>query len=404
MMTEDMDMTPSETASHPSRPVHTSAVQTSAVQTSASDTSGYVDWGFAKATGRRLVPAGPKVTVGQAAELVAALRSAAQRSRGPVAETARMHSPAGSSPVLIVDRPGWIDANVDSLQSMLEPVVAAMLAKRKSPAKLAGLGENMAKLGGIVPGTGADLVKDLGGKVTGAEAGALMSFLASKVLGQYDLAPDGTPRLLLVAPNVLQTETEIGVDPADFRLWVCLHEETHRVQFTAVPWLRQHVIDSARRLSIDIAPDPEQLGAMIRQLAHNLPDALRSGGNGLTDLFATPAQRAQIARVTAIMSLLEGHADVVMDDVGPAVVPSVEHIRARFGQRRKAVGGVDKLLRRLLGLEAKMRQYRDGAVFVRAVTDKVGTDGFNAVWTSPETLPLPEEIENPSIWVQRVHG
>ena len=315
-----------------------------------------------------------------------------------------MHSPAGSSPVLIVDRPGWIDANVDSLQSMLEPVVAAMLAKRKSPAKLAGLGENMAKLGGIVPGTGADLVKDLGGKVTGAEAGALMSFLASKVLGQYDLAPDGTPRLLLVAPNVLQTETEIGVDPADFRLWVCLHEETHRVQFTAVPWLRQHVIDSARRLSIDIAPDPEQLGAMIRQLAHNLPDALRSGGNGLTDLFATPAQRAQIARVTAIMSLLEGHADVVMDDVGPAVVPSVEHIRARFGQRRKAVGGVDKLLRRLLGLEAKMRQYRDGAVFVRAVTDKVGTDGFNAVWTSPETLPLPEEIENPSIWVQRVHG
>ena len=351
------------------------------------DTSGYVDWDFAKATGRRLVQAGPVVTAAQAAVVVEALRSAAQRSRAPVAETARMHSPVGSGPVLIVDRPGWIDANIDSLQSMLEPVVIAMIAKRKGPAQAASA-----------------LVQGVGGKVTGAEAGALMSFLASKVLGQYDLAPDGTPRLLLVAPNVLQAENEMGVDPGDFRLWVCLHEETHRVQFTAVPWLRQHVIDSARQLSLDLAPDPEQLGDTIRKLAQNLPDALRSGGNGLTDLFATPEQRVQIAKVTAIMSLLEGHADVVMDDVGPAVVPSVESIRARFQERRKDVGGIDKILRRLLGLEAKMRQYRDGAAFVRAVTAKVGTDGFNEVWTSAETLPLPEEIENPSSWVQRVHG
>jgi coenzyme F420 biosynthesis associated uncharacterized protein len=234
--------------------------------------------------------------------------------------------------------------------------------------------------------------------------GTLTAFLAGKILGQYDLAPDGTPRLLLVAPNVLQTETDLGVDAADFRLWVCLHEETHRVQFTAVPWLRQHVIDSARRLSMDLTPDPEQLGEKLLEIAHNLPDALRSGGNGLTDIFASPSQRAEIAKVTAIMSLLEGHADVVMDDVGPAIVPSVEHIRAKFQQRRANVGGVDKILRRLLGLEAKMRQYRDGAKFVRAVTSQVGTDGFNAVWTSPETLPLPAEIEDPPAWVQRVHG
>jgi putative hydrolase len=104
------------------------------------------------------------------------------------------------------------------------------------------------------------------------------------------------------------------------------------------------------------------------------------------------------------MALLEGHADVVMDDVGPAVVPTVEYIRARFQQRREDVTGLDKILRRLLGLEAKMRQYRDGAVFVRAVTAQVGTDGFNAVWTSPETLPLPHEIEDPPAWVKRVHG
>jgi coenzyme F420 biosynthesis associated uncharacterized protein len=364
----------------------TTSTETASQPSSKNETSGYVDWGFAKATGRRLVQAGPRVTPGKAAEVVASLRSAAQRARGPVAETAQMHSPEDGSAVLIVDRPGWIDANVDSLQSMLEPVIAAMLAKRKT----------------LAPG--ANLALGVGGKVTGAEVGALTAFLSSKILGQYDLAPDGTPRLMLVAPNVLYTETELGVNAGDFRLWICLHEETHRVQFTAVPWLRQHVIDSARQLSLDLAPDPEQLGDKILQLARNLPDALRSGGNGLTDVFATAQQRAEIAKVTAIMSLLEGHADVVMDDVGPAIVPSVEHIRARFQQRRSDVSGVDKFLRRLLGLEAKMRQYRDGAVFVRAVTDKVGTDGFNAVWTSPQTLPLPEEIDNPATWVQRVHG
>jgi len=255
-----------------------------------------------------------------------------------------------------------------------------------------------------VAGTGSNLVQDVGGKVTGAEVGALLSFFASKILGQYDLAPDGTPRLLLVAPNVLHTEEELGVDPADFRLWVCLHEETHRVQFTAVPWLRQHMIDTARQLSLDLVPDPEQLGDKLVQLARNLPGALRAGGNGLTDIFATPEQRAQIARVTAVMSLLEGHADVVMDDVGPRVIPTVAEIRAKFQQRRLGAGNVDRLLRRLLGLEAKMRQYRDGAVFVRAVTDTVGVDGFNAVWTSPETLPLPEEIQQPDVWVRRVHG
>jgi coenzyme F420 biosynthesis associated uncharacterized protein len=347
--------------------------------------SGFVDWDFAKATGRLLVQAGPRVAPGQAADLVASLRSAAERARGPVAETARMHS-EGGTPAMIVDRPGWIDANVDSLRSMLEPVIASVLARRKNP------------------DPGSPLVLGLGGKVTGAEVGSLTAFLSSKILGQYDLAPDGTPRLLLVAPNVLHTESELGVSPEDFRLWICLHEETHRVQFTAVPWLRQHVIDSARRLSLDLAPDPDQLGEQLRQIAQNLPDALRSGGNGLADVFATPQQRAEIAKVTAIMSLLEGHADVVMDDVGPAVVPSVEHIRAKFQQRRRDVHGLDKILRRLLGLEAKMRQYADGAVFVRAVTDKVGTDGFNAVWTAPETLPSPQEIENPLAWVQRVHG
>lgn len=344
----------------------------------------WVDWDLAKATARRLVPAGPPASSADVAGVVAELRDAASRASAPVAETARLHAPEGSSPVLVVDRAGWIDANVDSLSSMLDPVISKITARHAGEAR--------------------STTRVVGSKVTGGETGALMAFLASKVLGQYDLAPEGTPRLLLVAPNVLQTERELRVDPHDFRLWVCMHEETHRVQFSAVPWLRDHMVSTARQLSTDLVPDPEQLGAKLQQVARSLPDAFRSGGVGIADVFATPEQRAEMAKVTAIMSLLEGHADVVMDDVGPEVIPTVAEIRARFQQRRAGAGSVDRLLRRLLGLEAKMRQYRDGARFVRAVTDRVGVDGFNAVWTSPDTLPLPTEIEQPQTWITRVHG
>ena len=191
---------------------------------------------------------------------------------------------------------------------------------------------------------------------------------------------------------------------SDFRLWVCLHEETHRVQFTAVPWLRDHLVTSARSLAGDLMPDSEALRTRLEQVTTQLPRVFSGDSQGLAELVITPEQRERMAQVTAVMSLLEGHADVVMDDVGPEHVPTVATIRARFTKRRKGAGAVDRLLRRLLGLEAKMRQYRDGATFVRTVQDAVGVDGFNAVWTSPETLPTAREITEPAAWVQRVHG
>jgi coenzyme F420 biosynthesis associated uncharacterized protein len=345
---------------------------------------GPVDWEFAKQAGARIVPAGPKVSADEAAGVVASIHRAAARAQQPVAETARLHAPGEAPPPLVVDRPTWIGLNADSMSAMVDPVFAQIVGRRKQQPSAA--------------------VAAVGGKVTGGEAGALLAFMASKVLGQYDLAPGGTPRLLLVAPNVVHVERELGVDPDDFRLWVCMHEETHRVQFTAVPWLREHMIERARSLAREMAPDPDKLQDILSRLSRQLPEAFKSGGTGITELIATPEQRERLAQMTAVMSLLEGHADVVMDEVGPQVIPSVAEIRAKFNERRKGVGAFDRLLRRLLGLEAKMRQYRDGAVFVRSVIDEVGVDGFNRVWTSPETLPLPREIEEPSAWVARVHG
>ncbi len=345
----------------------------------------YIDWEFAKSTGRTLVSAGPRLTPQEAAREVSAIREAARAAYTPVAETARLHTPPNAPAAVVVDRPTWIARNADSMRDLLAPAVDELLARRSEF-------------------TPHPLVASIGGKLTGGEAGALFAFLASKVLGQYDLAPGGTPQLMLVAPNLLQVQRDLDLDAADFRAWVCLHEETHRVQFTAVPWLREHLIAGSRALVVDLAPDPDRLQELVKGVGARLREAVSEGGLGLADLLTTPEQRAELAQLTAVMSLLEGHADVVMDDVGPAHVPSVAVIRERFERRRDGVGLLDKVLRRLLGLEAKMRQYRDGARFVRAVQDQVGVDGFNAVWTAPDTLPSPAEIADPGAWVRRIHG
>jgi len=342
--------------------------------------SRYVDWEFAKATGARLSPPGPKVSRREVAAVVADLKAAAAYAREPVAATAQLTSP-DDRPALVVDRATWVAANVETFAAVMDPVVATMDRA-----------------------TGPAALRAVGAKVSAAEAGALLAFLSSKVLGQYDLAPSGSPRLMLVAPNIVEAERELDVDPTDFRRWVAMHEETHRVQFTAVPWLRQHLLDLMADLTGSIAPSPEELTERLAQASKNLRQALTSGGTGLAGVFLTAEDRAKVAAATAVMSLLEGHADVVMDEVGPQVIPSVTVIRDRFTARRQGRGTLDKLLRRLLGLEAKMAQYVEGATFVRSVTSVVGVDGFNAVWTSPETLPTPDEIAAPGLWVGRVHG
>ena len=359
--------------------------------------SSLVDWQFAAGAAARLAPAGPKASKAEIQQLVEELHSAGERAVDPVASTARMHTPPGVPPALVVDGAGWIRANAESMGAMLAPVLDDVVARKRASdqARAQRAGREAPELG---PTSQA-----ISGKVTGTEVAGLLSWISTKVLGQYDLAPQGTPKLMFVAPNIMAAERELEVDAGDFRLWVALHEETHRVQFTAVPWLRQHMIDTARSIGTQIMPEPDDLGQRLAEIAAKLPGVL-TGKEDITQVMATPEQRRRLAEVTAIMSLLEGHADVVMDEVGPSVIPTVAEIRAKFTERRKGAGSVDKLLRRLLGMEAKMRQYRDGAVFVRAVVDQVGVDGFNQVWSSPETLPRATEIPDPQAWVRRVHG
>lgn len=343
-----------------------------------------VDWDLAVRTAGRLTRPGPDVSAAEAAEVVAELRAGAIRSTGHVEEVTGLSTVPGEG-VLVVDRAGWVSANVEAFRTLLEPVVEDAVRRR-----------------GHAP---SPLVGAVGSKVTGAEMGSVLAFLSTRVLGQYDVFHSGGGRLLLVAPNVVHVERELDLRPADFRLWVCLHEETHRVQFTASPWLRDHMISEVRALVGDLVAEPGAVLDRLLEAVRQLPDVVRGEtANGLLDAVQTPEQRRALAELTAVMSLLEGHADVVMDEVGPSVIGTVAEIRRRFTRRRQGRGAVDQLLRRLLGLDAKMRQYADGARFVRRAVQAVGMGGFNAVWTSPATLPTPEEIADPDAWVRRVHG
>ncbi|MFD9128757.1 zinc-dependent metalloprotease [Kitasatospora sp. NPDC059571] len=385
--------------------------------TSASGGAGMVDWNLAVSTATRLARPGPEVTREEAARVVSELRrhalEAEEHVRGYTELRPARLADAEATPVLVVDRPGWVRANVAGFRTIVQPLVDRLQARRSETA-------------------GAALFGSLGEKATGVEVGALLAFLSTKVLGQYETfapaalpaAPDspaglfdkprrgpeppGPGRLLLVAPNIVQVERELDVDPHDFRLWVCLHEETHRTQFSAVPWLRDHIQSEVQSFLAQTDVDP---GALLERAREALADGVpglggRGDGSGpstLLEAVQSPAQREVLGRLTAVMSLLEGHADVVMDGVGPAVVPSVAEIREKFQRRRdRGAGRLDLVLRRLLGMDAKLRQYQDGAVFVRGVVDRVGMAGFNRVWTSPNTLPTKEEVHDPAAWVARV--
>jgi coenzyme F420 biosynthesis associated uncharacterized protein len=207
--------------------------------------------------------------------------------------------------------------------------------------------------------------------------------------------------LLLVAPNIIKVERELSADPVDFRMWVCLHESTHRLQFTAVPWLREHFQALVAEFGAAADTDAgELLGRLVSAVTGRRAGP---GPRSWIETIQTPEQLAVFNQLMALMTLLEGHADHVMDAVGPAVIPSVVQIRESFTVRRKrGRGPFDRILRSLLGMDMKLAQYVKGAAFVGTVVDAVGMDAFNTIWTSPETLPTRAETTDPQAWMQRV--
>lgn len=368
----------------------------SSAQTLSATAQSLINWDLAASTAARLAPAGPVLDQAAISEAVDSLRRLADVSVDHVHEITGLEAARDlrDSSVLVVDRASWAKANTQSFAVMLKPAMEKMLENRQ---------------GTLSPGAAS-----VSGAITGSQLGAVLAFLSSKVLGQYDpfaaLAEGSTAppagRLLLVAPNIVAVERELNVTPEDFRLWVCLHEQTHRVQFAAAPWLRHHMLEQIDQLSVHLLGNVDSLMERATAAARSLKDRTASGntpGRGaILDLLQDPEEKAAISHLTAVMSLLEGHANVVMDAVDASIIPSVKTIRQRFNDRGKDRGVIEKFIRSLLGLDAKMRQYSDGARFVRAVVDAAGMEGFNRVWESADHLPTEPEIHDAKLWLERM--
>jgi coenzyme F420 biosynthesis associated uncharacterized protein len=340
-----------------------------------------VDWRFAATVGQRLARPGPPASDYTRRQVIDELTSAAAAAEPPVRDVTGLLTEGIIPAARIVDRPQWIGAAAESMRLMMN---------------------GSEKPHGF-----------LTGRITGAQTGAVLAFVSSGILGQYDpFATDrgaGQGLLLLVYPNVIAVERQLRLDPSDFRLWVCLHEVTHRVQFTANRWLSGYMSQALETLTRDVGEDIGKVAGRLadyvrsRGTGASTADANSSGILGLVRAVQSEPQRDALDQLLVLGTLLEGHADHVMDAVGPMVVPSVATIRRRFDERRhRKQPPLQRLLRALLGLDAKLSQYTRGKAFVDQVVGRVGMDRFNTVWSGPETLPLPAEIEEPERWIDRV--
>ncbi|WKK11569.1 zinc-dependent metalloprotease [Rhodococcus ruber] len=331
-----------------------------------------IDWKFAAGVGARLTRPGPAMSRYTAETVVAELASAADRAEPPVRELTGLGDGRDVPPAAVVDRSEWVHAAATS----------------------------MADLTGSGPTEGRWV-----GKPAGMQAGAMLAYLSTAVLGQYD---PFSRSLLLVAPNVVAVERALRVPTADFRMWVCLHEVTHRVQFAEAPWMADLMREAAAELGRTVDESFTDLAGRItgvlrdRRPGEEKPMAER-GVLGLVRAVQSEPQRTALDRMLALGTVLEGHADHVMDAVGPSVVPAVAQIRRAFdNRRRRAVNPVHRIVRALLGMDAKMAQYVQGKKFVDTVVERVGMARFNTVWSGPDAMPTLAEIDDPDAWIARV--
>jgi coenzyme F420 biosynthesis associated uncharacterized protein len=342
-----------------------------------------VDWQFAATVGAKLARPGPAATDYTRKQVIDQLTEAARNAELPVREVTGLNEGREIPEARIVDRVGWIRAASQSMRVMT------------------GGSRN----GGEKDGASPHFIT---GRITGAQTGAVLAFISSGILGQYDpFGPNGG-ELLLVYPNVIAVERQLRVLPADFRLWVCLHEVTHRVQFRANPWLAEHMSQALAVLTEDAGEDVGAVVGRLAELVRNkregvAPEPNSTGVLGLLRAVQSEPQRRALDQLLVLGTLLEGHADHVMDAVGPAVVPTVSTIRRRFDdRRRRKQPPLQRIVRALLGFDAKLSQYTRGKAFVDHVVGRVGMARFNAIWSSAETLPLPTEIDVPQRWIDRV--
>ena len=359
--------------------------------------SSLVDWQLAERVAVQVAGRSPGPPGYRANELEKDFAELTSLAEDLVAEATGLRSSAGAARARVTDRAGWVRANVASVQRLLTPTLAK-IERRK------------AEQGSSLPFSLPRPMAGVGRSASGLQLGLLLAWVSTRVLGQYDLLltddhADDQDLVYYVGPNVVSLETRYGFPPRQFRLWLAMHEVTHRCQFTAVPWLRDHFLTLVDRGLEPVAADPRRLAEALRRALGELRSR-RSPvpEHGIVGLVATPEQLEAIEAIQALMSLLEGHGDVTMDRAGASQVPGARRFAQVLRERRQQVWGPARFLQRLLGIEAKMRQYAEGEHFVTFVEAAGGTGLLQRVWQGPAMLPSLTEIRDPAAWVARVGG
>ena len=313
--------------------------------------------------------------------------ASAKRLEPDVAAYTSLDPHGNAPPAELVDRASWADANLTTFSHILEPVADRMSQR---------LGRAGPMAGPLRMGAGATIA---------AEAGLITGYMSQRVLGQFELSliqPEAPTRLLFVAPNLNKAVAELDVERDAFLDWIVLHELTHVVQFTGVPWLRDHLGGLLRAYldTVDVQINAGAAGGLPSMPnIQELVDRFREGG--LMALIQNSEQRHLMDQLQPVMAVIEGYSEHVMDALGATLVPGYEKLREAMDRRRRSRSAPERLLQKLLGLDMKMRQYEQGKPFCDGVVDEVGIDGLNAVWRSPADMPTPAELDDPEAWIRR---
>ncbi|MEM7093441.1 MAG: zinc-dependent metalloprotease [Actinomycetota bacterium] len=345
-----------------------------------------VDWDLAERVAVKIATRGEVVDEYALARMAEDFEEMTPQAEKLVGEETGLWSLQGEARSRLVSRPDWIRANINSFQRLLAPVVD--------------------KLDDMSDGPFGRATRAF----AGAEVGVVLGWMATRVLGQYDLLltedenPEDQDIVYYVGPNVLALERRNGFNAEQFRLWLALHETTHRAQFTGVPWLRDHFVSLVNDTLDNVDPDPGRLFEVAKEVLEarrNGTDPLADGG--LPALIAGPEQRAVLDKIGGMMSLLEGHGDVTMDRAGIGIVHDAEHFAGTLRARRDSARGLSRIIQRVVGLEAKLNQYAAGEAFIARIEDQAGGPRvIDHAWQNADSLPTMDEIRDPDAWLSRV--
>lgn len=314
-----------------------------------------INWDWALSIAGALQGELPDITRPDVLRLTSLLRTTADRAGQMAVEAAGL----GNHPaphVVVSDREGWAHGAAAMAESVL------------------------GTLGKPAPGGRVRSIRKAG---YGAAVGVALGMISRGILGQFD-AFSPQPALHLVAPNMLRMARTLPGPDEEFFLWVAVHEQTHAIQYTGIEWMRPTAMELFSSLAGDETGVLDVFGNLVRGRG-----GARSG-----------QEQDHMSRLTALMTLSEGHADFVSDLVGRKHIPHASHFRRRFLKQRARTSR----LQRLLPMVDKNAQYTVGLTFCRSVERRMGVAGLNRAFESPSTAPTMEELKSPGKWIRRMRG